>query len=99
MEEISEKNFKQICSIFDILESEEDISDLFLDICTRKELDSIFQRLKIAQMLKDGLTFAQIEEITGISSTTITRVSKCLKNGKGYNKVFNKYNLKIDLEE
>ncbi|NLC94751.1 MAG: hypothetical protein GX676_03560, partial [Bacilli bacterium] len=85
-----------ISYILSAFEDKSDIADLLLDVCTKKELEDIYQRFVVAQMLKDGLTFAQIEKLTGISSTTITRVNKCLKNGKGYNKMFDKYHLTID---
>jgi|SRR5690554_2201071 len=99
MDCITRKHLATISKIFNILEKEKDVKDLLLDVCTIKELESIYQRFKAAQMLKNGLSFNQIEEKTGMSSTTITRVSKCLKNGKGYNKLFNKYNLSIDIED
>ncbi|ERJ13004.1 YerC/YecD family TrpR-related protein [Haloplasma contractile] len=84
-----------ICDIFSKANNKEDVLSILEDVCTTKELDAIFQRFKIAQMLRDGLTFSKIEELTGISSTTITRVSKCLKNGQGYKKVFNEFDIKI----
>jgi TrpR-related protein YerC/YecD len=99
MEEISQKHLDEVCAVFTAFEGKEDMQELLLDVCTRKELESIYQRFKVAQMLKNGMTFVQIEARTGISSTTITRVSKCLKRGQGYNKVFDKYNLSIDIEE
>lgn len=95
MKEISKDHFNELANIFAKFNDVEDMKDLLEDVCTRKELESLYQRFKVAQMLKDGMTFVQIVEQTGISSTTITRVSKCLKNGKGYNKMFDKYNLSI----
>lgn len=99
MEDISKKHLDTICKIFASFEGEDDMRELLLDVCTHKELESIYQRFKVAQMLKNGYTFVQIENKTGISSTTITRVSKCLKRGTGYNKMFYKYHQSIDLKE
>ncbi|QVK17332.1 DNA-binding transcriptional regulator [Mycoplasmatota bacterium] len=98
MNDISAEHLKTIVNIFNLIQGEEDIEQLLLDVCTLKELEAIFQRFKVAQMLKNGLSFNQIEEKTGMSSTTITRVSKCLKNGKGYNKMFNKYNFSMSID-
>lgn len=92
----TKKHLDTISYILSAFEDKSDIADLLLDVCTKKELEDIYQRFVVAQMLKDGLTFAKIEKLTGISSTTITRVNKCLKNGKGYNKMFDKYHLTID---
>lgn len=99
MKDISIEHLKTVVNIFSVFNNKEDIEQLLLDVCTLKELEAIFQRLKVAQMLKNGLSFNQIEEKTGMSSTTITRVSKCLKNGKGYNKMFDKYNFSMSIDD
>lgn len=99
MDYISKKHLTTISKIFMTLEKEKDVEDLLLDVCTLRELEAIYQRFRVAQMLKKGLSYNQIEKMTGMSSTTITRVSKCIKNGKGYNKLFDKYNLTIDIED
>ena len=65
--------------------------ELFLgDLCTYKELDSMAQRIKAAKMLMDGKTYDEIVKITNISSATLSRVSKCVKYGKGYKAIFQK---------
>ncbi len=70
------------------LETVEECYRFFEDICTIKELQSISQRLKVARMLKENRTYTQIEEITGASTATISRISKCLLHGPGgYNLV------------
>lgn len=55
----------------------------FEDICTVRELDAISQRLDVARMLKAGENYRSISENTGASTTTISRVNKCLLYGKG----------------
>lgn len=70
------------------LETVEECYRFFEDICTIKELQSISQRLKVARMLKENMTYTQIEEKTGVSTATISRISKCLHHGPGgYNLV------------
>ena len=84
---------QEICDVFEKVEDKEDFKELLKDILSKKEIEAIYQRLEVAQMLKEGLTFQQIiNEKHTISSTTIARVSKNIKNGAGYNKLFNKYN-------
>ena len=39
------------------------------------------QRFEVASLLADGKTFTQISQKIGVSSTTITRVYKCLCYG------------------
>ncbi|CAH2214032.1 YerC/YecD family TrpR-related protein [Tepidibacter aestuarii] len=58
----------------------------FEDICTVKELKSLSQRLQVAKMLRNNKTYTEIEENTGASTATISRVSRCLNYGaNGYN--------------
>ncbi len=55
----------------------------FEDICTIKEILDISQRLKAAKMLKNGANYMDISKATGMSTATISRVSKCLEYGGG----------------
>ncbi|HOE06664.1 MAG TPA: YerC/YecD family TrpR-related protein [Bacilli bacterium] len=71
------------------LETEEDCHDLLQDLCTKKEIEAMAQRVVAAQYLMNGKTYEQIIELTNISSTTLSRVSKCVQHGKGYKKFVN----------
>ena len=58
---------------------------LFLeDICTIKELQSLFQRFRVACLLDTGSNYLETSEATGASSATISRVNRCLNYGSGY---------------
>jgi TrpR-related protein YerC/YecD len=70
--------------------SVEDCAALFEDLCTYKEIESMAQRLYAAELLFEGATYEQIIEKTGISSATLSRVSKCVKYGNGYKKYLSK---------
>ena len=50
---------------------------------TVKEIFDIAQRLKAARMLKLGENYVVIGKETGMSTATISRVSKCLEYGMG----------------
>ena len=56
---------------------------LMEDMFTIREIRESSQRLAVARMLDDGKSYAQIEQATGASATTIARVSKCLSYGAG----------------
>jgi TrpR-related protein YerC/YecD len=45
------------------------------------------QRVKAAKLLMEGKTYEEIIRLTDISSATLSRVSKCVKYGKGYKKL------------
>ena len=55
----------------------------FDDVCTIQELDSIAQRLEVARLLNQGKSYAEINQVTGASTATICRVSKCVNYGGG----------------
>ena len=65
------------------LKTEEDCYRFFEDICTIKEIRDIAQRLEVARMLKAGDTVASIAQRTGASTTTVSRVNRCLQYGTG----------------
>ena len=65
------------------LEDLEECYEFFEDACTIKEILDIAQRLKIAKMLKAGVNYATIAKETGVSTATISRVSKCIEYGNG----------------
>jgi TrpR-related protein YerC/YecD len=72
------------------LETIDDYYAFFEDIATIQELKEFSLRFNIAKMLHEGRTYQAIEQETGASATTISRVSKCLHYGAGgYDKVFN----------
>lgn len=54
---------------------------LLQDMCTIREIKDMAQRLQVARMLAAGEHYAHIQEITGASATTISRVSKSLNYG------------------
>ena len=53
------------------------------ELVTIKEILDIAQRLKAARMLKGGSNYVEVCAETGMSSATISRVSRCLEYGGG----------------
>ncbi|HET7579923.1 MAG TPA: YerC/YecD family TrpR-related protein [Bacillales bacterium] len=67
------------------LENKEECYRFFDDLCTMGEIQSLAQRLEVARMLREGFTYHKIEEETGASTATISRVKRCLNYGNdGY---------------
>lgn len=75
----TERLFKVILN----LKTVEECQAFFDDICTIKEIQDIAQRLDTAILLNDGYNYQSITKRLGISTATISRVSKCLKYGSG----------------
>jgi len=81
-----EKNEKiaELYRIIAGLESEEDCQMLFEDLCTRKEIEKMAERLYAAKLLMEGKTYNQVIAQSDISSATLSRVSRSVQYGKGY---------------
>lgn len=72
------------------LENVEDCYSFFEDVCTIKELTDMAQRLDAAFLLDEGANYQAISQEIGLSTATISRVSKCLKYGTGYRQAIDK---------
>lgn len=71
------------------LETVEELRLFLEDICTIKELQSLFQRFRVACLLDAGSNYLETSDATGASSATISRVNRCLNYGSGYRKALN----------
>lgn len=63
----------------------------FRDLLTANEIEEFSRRWKAARMLDQGEIYKTIQEETGLSSTTIARISKWLESGMdGYKLILNR---------
>lgn len=93
MGNIHSTNTKNLFKAILHIESIDECSRFFEDICTIKELQDLSQRLQVAQMLNDGISYQEISKQTGASTTTISRVNRCLVyGGGGYSTILKKLN-------
>ena len=69
------------------LDNLEDCRALFDDLCTRKELEKMAERIYAARLLMEGKTYNQVMGEADISSATLSRVSRCVQYGTGYKKL------------
>lgn len=65
------------------LESKEECKQFFTDLCTPAELMAMADRWKAAKLLREGLSYREIYEKSGVSTATVTRVARCLALGAG----------------
>ena len=63
------------------METIEECYQLFEDLCTVHELNSIAQRMAVAEMLDRKCTYIEIAKQTGASTATISRVNRSLIYG------------------
>ncbi|MDE6091800.1 MAG: TrpR-like protein, YerC/YecD, partial [Ruminococcus sp.] len=68
------------------LDSVDDCYKFFDDLCTSIELKAFAQRLQVAKLLDEHKVYNSIVTETGVSTATISRVHRSLKDGNdGYN--------------
>ena len=84
MEQASNGSQERLYRIIAAVESVEECRALLLDLCTVRELEEMGQRLSAAFLLSEGKNYQDISGATGLSTATISRVSKALKSGSGY---------------
>ena len=65
------------------LNDERECYALLEDLLTIKELQDLSQRLEVAQLLREKITYNEIAQRTGVSTATISRVNRCLAYGAG----------------
>ena len=63
------------------------IQALMDDLCTRKEVENMAERVYAAKLLMSGNTYTQVMAQAKISSATLSRVSQCVQYGNGYSKL------------
>ena len=79
------KEVEYLLTALRAVESNDELFDFLLDVCTPREMIEMAQRLEVARLLTGGAAYTAIEAATGASATTIARVSKCLQFGNtGY---------------
>ena len=69
------------------IEDPEDVAALLADMCTAKEVENMAERLFTAKLLLSGCTYNQVMAQADISSATLSRVSRCVQQGRGYSKL------------
>ncbi|MBU3803212.1 MAG: hypothetical protein H9872_00420 [Candidatus Cellulosilyticum pullistercoris] len=80
-DEATDKLFEAILTLKNV----EECYAFFEDICTVNEIKALAQRLEVAKMLEEKMTYQEIQQETHASTATISRVNRCLSYGSdGY---------------
>lgn len=85
MKEINwdKKENRQLIKAFLAIKTEDEARRFLRDIMTKKEITEFSNRLEAAYLLTKDVQYNAIIESTGLSSTTIARISKWLKGSQG----------------
>ena len=74
---------KALCRAIVSLRTEAECHDFLKDLCTPAELQALVDRWQVVELLENGLTYRRINDLTGVSVTTIGRVARFLADGHG----------------
>ena len=85
-----QKRIDELYQLLAEISNPEDIGALMDDLCTRKEVENMAERVFAARLLMDGKTYNQVMSQSDISSATLSRVSRCVQYGRGYCKLLKK---------
>lgn len=70
------------------LKSEQEVANFLRDLLTIKEIEEFANRLEMAKLLKQGMSYKAISKKLKVSTTTVTRTAHWLFRGcGGYEKV------------
>ncbi len=72
-----------IVDIFWQIESKKDLEKFLQDILTPAEIETIYERLQIVKLLKQGLSQRDVAEKLQTSTATVNRGARVLKYGTG----------------
>ena len=71
--------FQSICDALAGCQSSQEVFSFLRDLLSDTEMQEFGQRFAVAQMLCQKIPYQTITQQTGMSSTTIARISKYLK--------------------
>jgi TrpR-related protein YerC/YecD len=72
------------------METKDAVWDFLIDLMTDKEILEFWRRFEVAKMLDMWISYSRIEKKTGMSSTTIAKISKALNSSNlGYRNAIN----------
>lgn len=71
---------RDLCGALLTPRSHEEMAALLADLCTPAEVRTLAERWHVARLLEGGeLSYRDIHEATGVSTTTIVRVARFLR--------------------
>ena len=78
---MSQDSLDKLCDALSACETPDELRRFLVDLCTPAEMRALSERWHVAQLLDQGdLSYRQINEATGVSTTTIGRVARFLND-------------------
>ncbi|MBE5798937.1 MAG: hypothetical protein E7321_03185 [Clostridiales bacterium] len=82
-ERMNQEQLEELAEAMLTIRTRDEAFLFFEDIFTIKELQAVAQRLAVARLLKQKVTYQDIADQTGASTATISRVNRSLTYGAG----------------
>ncbi len=82
-EKASDAPLKALARALAALERPQDVQAFLRDLCTPAELEAMADRWRVVPLLRKGVPYREIYDLTGVSVTTIGRVARSLEHGAG----------------
>ncbi len=82
-EKASDASLKALARAFAALDRPQDVQAFLRDLCTPAELEAMADRWRVVPLLRKGVPYREIYDLTGVSVTTIGRVARSLEHGAG----------------
>lgn len=77
------QKLKNLAKAFSVLDNSHDIASFLRDLCTVEELEDLSKRWDAVLLLAQNKTQREVAQATGLSTTTVTRISFWLNHGEG----------------
>ena len=78
---MADTSLNELCDALARIDNSDAMRAVLIDLCTPAEIRALAERWRVAQMLAEGeKSYREISAETGVSTTTIGRVSRFLKD-------------------
>ena len=74
---------RSLLDAFLVLDNRSEVRQFLRDLCTPAEREAIYDRWRVVLLLREGLSYREIAQRTGVSVTTIGRVARFVDRGEG----------------
>jgi TrpR-related protein YerC/YecD len=78
-----EQKIRALMRAIGCIHNEQEGLDFFMDLCSPSELDAMADRWQVLILLREGVSYRVIQDRTGVSLATITRVARSMNLGNG----------------
>ncbi len=80
---LSEKEYRSLSQALLALRNTDEARRFLRDLLTEPELAEFSRRWQAARLLSQAVPYTEVQRATGLSSTTVARVAKWLRRGRG----------------